>query len=844
MPERPLLIFPKPENVDLPKGRRGFSIPPKPLMSDMRKQTISSQFESAINYIQSIVANVNPEAVLVIETIGRVQDLYKAVRRIDGLEWLGEWDLEEIEIEENLYDKEKDKKEAEKDGGRLYLISSNTKALDEVYKLWKKLDKDGNLPRNYGKWKDVFNYIKEMRYWNEKDRIEETGILNYWKEEIEIKKDSLASNILFQIDLHFFNDNKAKQSEKEIADIVESLSGNVSKRVRIKEIGFHALKVNLPAYKVQDMWKQYEDKNEVTDNKLVKLDCIKYFLPIPQQLIEDKDEDIYNFSIETKTSPSHVTEKPPVIALLDGLPMANHTLLEDRLIIDDPDDIKGSYSEGNQKKHGTSMASLICCGDLNNQEHQSQQRRIYVRPIMQPNELSTSKEEIPKNEFPEDLLERAIINIFGEKEGHNGVAPSIRVINLSIGNLDQPFFREMSSWARLLDWLSWKYKVLFIISAGNFTDEIQLSEYEPSMPSNLLLKQVIKEMNENNRKRRILSPAESINSLTVGAMASDHSTIQDSDPRIDFFKEKKFIAEYSRLGPGYKQSIKPDILVAGGRQLFTKSDDLFRRDNRSRPPGQKFAYKGSSSEDIKNIQYGRGTSNATALTTHTAGLLYEVIMEIQSGYSEKIPEQYESLLLKSLLVHGASWRGMEENLEFIKNPTNSRTFKRVISKYLGYGESDFSRVMECTARRITSLGFGEIGEEERHRFVLPIPDVCKGIRYKLIATLAYFTPINPFHANYRKAKLSFNLDPDLKIDSKEADDKQARNGTVQHKVCILKNIQSDIHFFVECRADAVDSLDENIPYALSLTIEAEKETNIDIYEEIRQVIITRVPARL
>ena len=54
------------------------------------------------------------------------------------------------------------------------------------------------------------------------------------------------------------------------------------------------------------------------------------------------------------------------------------------------------------------------------------------------------------------------------------MAPAVRVINLSLGNRFQPFDRELSPLARLLDWLAWKYKVLFVVSAGNHVDNITI----------------------------------------------------------------------------------------------------------------------------------------------------------------------------------------------------------------------------------------------------------------------------------------------------------------------------------------------------------------------------------
>ncbi len=832
MPERPLLIHSYPEDAEVPKGHGGGKMPPKPFMGVNRRRTFSEKFNSAINYIQNIVGNVNPEMVLVIETIGKIQDFHKAIRRIDGLDWLAEADIDDLEIDDDAYEKGQDKEKARKSGGRLYLISSNKSGLDSIFSLWKKYVKGDSLPYGYGKWKEVFIYIYEIRYWNEKDRMDETGILQYWEDEIDAKKGT-DSRIFFELELHFKKlDSQEKAIVENLTAIINRSGGTIENAVRIPEIGFHALKVSMAVQDVAKINDDYLGKSIIGTDGLIKSDHIKYFRPIPQQLSGDDDipENQENIKL------SEVNESPPVTAMFDGFPMSNHNLLKDRLIVDDPDQFGNDYTPEKQQ-HGTAMASLICHEDLNNPERKSLPRKIYVRPIMKPNEL-VGKEEIPASEFPEDLLERAIVRIFENPEQEGGV-PTIRIVNLSLGNIEHLFLGEMSSWARLLDWLSWKYRVLFIVSSGNYGDDITIAAGDAEISE-----RTIRAMGESIRNRKIISPAESMNALTIGAFNFDYSTIPDNDTRIDVFEEKEFMAEYSRLGSGYRRSIKPDILVEGGRQMFsqTESDNgevVLRKDTGPSPPGQKSAFVGNLPEDIKNTLYSRGTSNAAAITTHAAGLLYEVIEELREDDPQRIPSEYESVLLKSLLVHSASWKGMKQELDCLKTDVNSRRFKRFISQFLGYGKADFSRVMECTAQRVTMMGFGKLLQKQRHRFILPVPDACRGIHYTLIATLAYLTPINPFHFNYRMAKLFFEC-PVSNENRQEADHQQVRGGTVQHEILDLQTVDQDIELFVQCNADATDTLEEEIPYALSITLEAEQETDIDIYEEIRQQIATPV----
>lgn len=62
--------------------------------------------------------------------------------------------------------------------------------------------------------------------------------------------------------------------------------------------------------------------------------------------------------------------------------------------------------------------------------------------------------------------------------------------------------------ARLLDWLSWKYKVLFIVSAGNHEDSIELgmpfSDFKDLQKSDKD-KAIITALNNNIRNLKLLS---------------------------------------------------------------------------------------------------------------------------------------------------------------------------------------------------------------------------------------------------------------------------------------------------------------------------------------------------
>ena len=132
MPDRPLLLFPTPETADRSKGRGfpGRVHRPTHGRQGQRLSPIFTQLQTAFNTrrveLQQTTAGADPEQVLVIETIGNVENFANAVKRIEGLEWMGEVAIEEIAPDEDFYDAEDNTKEL---SGRLYLVMTNQRAL-------------------------------------------------------------------------------------------------------------------------------------------------------------------------------------------------------------------------------------------------------------------------------------------------------------------------------------------------------------------------------------------------------------------------------------------------------------------------------------------------------------------------------------------------------------------------------------------------------------------------------------------------------------------------------------------------------------------------------------------
>lgn len=863
----PLLIFPEKRILQPEKGN-GFpqgkwNLPAHSAQVARIGRQIEHLEEDFARYQASLtgaLAGLEPEMVLVIEIVGRLDDFRQAVEAT-GLEWLGETEIDDLEAEDDgFYERDAAGQPAVKSlSGRMFLAMSNMAGMKEILALWEQWKTNKSLPHGKAKWKAVFEQLNVLRRWGIEETLVETGMIDRWRDLLDLHDPE--EKIRFQIELFYRKRvEKRRNNEAAIRSLLEGLGGQtLSEFLDIPQIAFHAVKAELPARAIQSLLNQIAADEADIDIELFKFTGIMYFRPTGQSLAVSEDGEG-----EPAVFPEGVSDLPPVAALLDGAPLQLHEALKDRLLVDDIFNLEATYQPG-ERKHGTAMASLILHGDRSNPESEPLPHKLYCIPVMQPDHQTREhNEHMPDDVFFEDRIHIAVRRMF---EGSGEIpqqAPTVKVINLSIGDVAREFIHTPSPWARLLDWLAYRYRVLFCVSAGNYYDEIDIGlnqQQFAALSDNEKVSATVKAIANNLTSRRLLSPAEAMNAITVGAAHADDSG--DAYPqfgqRVDVLPSQTLFSPATRLGFGFKRSIKPDILMPGGRQLYNApmqaKSTLYSVDNSIVGPGQKVALDSRQQGVLNNEAFWRGTSNATALATRGAVRLYDMLDKLRNEEGENIPETLMSVLIKALLVHGAKQdntakRHIEDAL---RNTKNSRQFKRVVTRYLGYGVVDIERVLTCTAQRATVLGCGEIRENEVHEYSFPIPFAffSQRIWRRLVVTLAWLTPINPDHRNLREAKLTLKpgggnwSNQILKLDRQDGDHNQVTRGTVQHEV--LEG-SSQIEAFkdgealrvrVTCRKDATARLDDVIPYGLAVTLEAKED--IPIYQQIRARIKQPVP---
>ena len=442
-----------------------------------------------------------------------------------------------------------------------------------------------------------------------------------------------------------------------------------------------------------------------------------------------------------------------------------------------------------------------------------------------------------------------------EDEGEEAAtAPSVAVINLSIGIRDRPFDQALTPLARLLDWLAWRYKVLFVVSAGNHTQRIELSVQTrdlESMSAPEIQRDVVRSVAADARHRRLLSPAEAVNALTVAAVHHDASTGQPPPRQRDPYVATGLPSPINAQGMGYRRAIKPDILASGGRVVMR--EQLTTRDERARlevyggtlAPGQRVAAPGATPGDLAGCKHARGTSNAAAMVSRAAGSLYEVLEELRHDPGgEMIDTVPRAVWLKALVAHGADWGTVAETLKTVFGEENKARFREQATRLLGYGAVDTDRVRDCTATRVTTIGAGLLREDESHVHRFPLAPSLSGWRghRRLTISLAWFSPVNPRHRGWRRAQLWFSPPTaELGVARRQADWHAVQRSTVQHEILegessrdFVDNATLEIR--VNCRADA-GALEEEVPYALVATVEVTSDLWVsNIYDEVRAAV--------
>ena len=437
-----------------------------------------------------------------------------------------------------------------------------------------------------------------------------------------------------------------------------------------------------------------------------------------EHLFHIKEIEIDN---ENFPQPFPPDENSPIIGIIDSGIQEGHRLISSAIKPElsrsfvDPDRINNVADEVSPSGHGTRVAGAVLYPQGFSIEDNQYKLPCYIANIR----VLDSSNLIPEKISPSGLLNKITSEYY--------VTHGIRIFNHSIGASVPCRFNHMSSWAAMIDKLSFENDVLFVQSAGNIGDEgtgprtgiLDYIRMGKGYPDYLY-----------EAASRISNPAQSLNALTVGSICLD--SFNDGDRTS--FGGKNQPSSFSRTGLGIWGAIKPDVVEYGGDMAY---DGGFPP-ALTTPPNvcPELIRSSLTSVGPETDRDEVGTSFSTPKVTAIAAQL-----------ARMLPEE-PTLLYRALIANAARWpEGYLDNLV-------PDILLQKLRSY-GYGLVNMERSLSNNPYRVTLISSGttDIKAREAHTYKVPIPAEMRtvGDEYDILIEMTL-----SFAANPRRTRKSFN----------------------------------------------------------------------------------------
>ena len=849
MTDYPLLPLPPSERGE-PPGRQSFAQRGPNLSAQRQGQRLGPGFKRLRTVLASDErglslradpSSIAPERALVFKVAGSIGDFHRLVGKIQGFEFLAdeeaEFDPDEDFFEADTRRGREGQPRADKPvGGRLYLAMPDVRALRELLRLWNTWRSGEELPRGHTPWRDIFASLRDIRPWGLADRIADETV-EFWRDDLGAGS---SEPLRVEAELWFYEGAERRSAAwRRMEEAVADAGGRIVHHAVIEDIRYQAALIDLPRSEVERLVAREEIHLAICDD-------IMFLRPQSSLDVPERDDETESGAALTAEPPD---DRSPVAALIDGMPVQNHQLLDGRLNVDDPDNLE-AMSVLSAREHGTAMASLILHGDRNLGEAPIS-RKLHVRPVLYA-PGNGRREEPRRDRLLVDVLYRAIRRMKEGDGAGEATAPGVFLVNLSLGDPRRPFSGPMSPWAKLLDYLAEHYGLLFLVSAGNVKSPLPVSafsnwtSFEDADPEERE-RAVLQALADNRAWRTLLSPAEALNVITVGAWHDDAFDGSRGAAAVDPYPDGDLPNIGSALGLGHRRTIKPDIHLPGGKEQLR-----FRASGGTLTvvPGGRYGLKaaapGAGGERDREALTA-GTSAATALATRAAHRIFDALMDADGGSLHAgIDPQYYAVVVKAMLVHRAKWESRTDILERLYGPRGKGQHvarRDNITRLLGYGFPDVEEALSCTPHRATLLGHGTISAREANVHRIPLPRSLERVTgpRKVTVTVAWLSPVNPRHRMYRQAKLEvgavtkMETAAGVKRSSGQPPHTTVSRGAVTHaryegEQAVLFVDDGHVSLRIFCREQA-GALDRPVRYGAAVTIEAGE--GILVYEEIR-----------
>ncbi|PZP21718.1 MAG: peptidase S8 [Pseudomonas kuykendallii] len=538
------------------------------------------------------------------------------------------------------------------------------------------------------------------------------------------------------------------------------------------------------------------------------------------------------------------------ICILDSGINGNHPLLsaamaESASFVDEEGD-------DDQAGHGTAVAGVALYGDVeacNNSNFWRPEFWIFNGKVMK--KCPHTGDAV----YDEFALEASLT-----KAVEHFVGLGCRIFNLSLGNSNAPYDgAHVRGLAYILDVLSRRHNILFVVSTGNFRGSeeppVPANGWRDDYPEYLIAVQ-----------SAIIDPAPAMTVLTVGSISRHNATLDSQRyPEINQLSpaSENQPSPFTRHGPSVKGALKPELVAPGGN-LASPMRQL-------REPWAA-SMRGLGVLTLNHQWRGNtvfkevsGTSFAAPYITHLAGRLLNEYPTISAN------------MLRAMLVNQAYLPDEVSSSfsdEFRKGYKKAKaTWNRDVERDVaGYGVVSETDLFRSSDNVVVLMSEETIENDGCQFFELPLPEdflrSARGTR-ELSITLAYTPVVRTTRIDYLATQINFRLAVGASLDEvqkhfskemkaetdvlKEARDgnrdisAQLRNrGTVQSSRWTFKQAKPGEKWFVVVVRQDRDwnpSAAEKEQYALVVTVADRDNEHAQLYTQIQQRIAEQAVAR-
>jgi Subtilase family len=540
------------------------------------------------------------------------------------------------------------------------------------------------------------------------------------------------------------------------------------------------------------------------------------------------------------------------VCILDSGINSNHPLLK-TAVAESESYVKDQDVDDNAG-HGTAVAGIVLYGDIescassnfwNPQFWLFNGKILYLDP------------RTGEACFDEKTIEKTLteaVNYFAEEHG-------CRIFNLSIGNENSPYDgNHIRGIAYVLDTLTRKHNVLFIVSAGNFRGSeappVPLNSWRDEYPDYLMHDTSV-----------IIDPAPALNVLTVGSVARHNASLDEQRyPEITALSpaSENQPSPFTRHGPSVRGALKPELMAQGGNLAspMRREGNQWRQDMR----GLGVLTLNHDFVGATLLKEISGTSFAAPYVTHLAGRLLNEYPKASAN------------LLRAMLVNHANLLNecsstFSEEAKKQYKDSNATKNRELVREIAGYGIVDEDILYRSTENAVVLMS-EDVIENNAHLFYeLPLPETFLRTQMatrELRVTLAYSPVVRTTRMDYSATRISYRLvkgssleevqrhfNQTTQNEAKTRNDDATSNrcissqlrdkGTVQSSIwCFRRRNPQEKWFVVVTRNDrewGTAMCLEQEPYALVVTVTDKDNQQAQLYTKIRQRIQEQERAR-